>query len=1104
MTNRKLKDSFLLRISLFSLMLFTFIAPAWGQKVDMDIFKNMKARSVGPAAMSGRITAIDVVESNPDIIYAGAASGGLWRSTGGGLNWEPLFDDEAILGIGAIAIYQKNPDIIWVGTGEGNPRNSVSSGYGVYRSIDGGDTWELMGLEKTRNIHRIYIHPDDPNIVYVGAIGSPWGEHEERGVYRTTDGGKTWKKILYTNNLTGVADMVADPVNPNKIFVAMWEHKRWPWTFKSGGEGSGLFMTLDGGDTWKNLTGEKGLPKGPYGRIGLAIARNKPEYVYAMIESKANGLYRSTDGGKTWELRASADKEPNMGNRPFYYSSIYVDPKNENRVYSLYSMVSRSEDGGKSFEVIIPYSGVHPDHHAWWIHPEDPSFMVDGNDGGLNITRDMGKTWRFTEKLPVGQFYHINVDNEFPYNLYGGMQDNGSWVGPAYVFNYAGIRNSDWQELSFGDGFDVAPIMSDSRYGYTMSQGGNVSRYDKVSGYTKVVRPTEPDTATDLRFNWNAPVAVDPHNPNGVYYGSQFLHYSSNRGDDWTIISPDLTTNDPEKQKQNESGGLTIDATGAENHTTLLSIAPSPVDRNVIWVGTDDGNVQVTRNRGENWENVAAKLPGLPAGSWIPQIRASTYNAGEAWVVANNYRRNDWSAYAYHTTDYGQTWTRIADDSKVFGYTLSILQDPVEPNLVFLGTENGLYVSFDKAKTWNKWTHGYPSASTMDLALQEREHDLAIGTFGRAFYILDDIRPLREFASRGVNNAKNEELIVFDVADAYHMTYRQPAGMRFPADGGSYEGQNKYFGRAAINFYVKNDEAEKTQAEPAENNRRNRRNRNAEPEAEKQETKKLPTRIKMSVLDASGDTVRTASSTYKKGEVTSIYWDLQRRNPYPVEFSGRGGGFGGFGGFGGGNQNREQTAGDVLPGDYTVVIELGDNKVTKPVKVHYDPRISVSMADLRAKQDFMDEVLKMSQTFANLTNRVREANDIIEKVEAEMKNADKDATKELSEALKALKEKFEPVQKLTTGIRQERGQAVPRESFTTANNWLGQARRYASSRLTAPGPNERSLKENAQKMMNEAMQIVNDFFSNEWPKFKAVYDRTNLDYFKDFSDPIRN
>lgn len=1078
----------------------------FGQKVDMDIFKNMKARSVGPAAMSGRITSIDVVENNPDIIFAGAASGGLWRSTGGGLNWEPLFDDEAVLGIGAIEIYQPNPDIIWVGTGEGNPRNSVSSGYGVYKSIDGGDTWELMGLEKTRNIHRIYIHPNDPNTVYVGAIGSPWGEHEERGLYRTTDGGKTWDKILYNNNLTGVADMVADPENPNKIFVAMWEHKRWPWFFKSGGKGSGLYVTYDGGDTFKNLTGKDGLPKGDYGRIGLAISRSNPDYVYAMIENKANGLFRSTDGGKKWELRGSAARTPNMGDRPFYYSDIYVDPNNENRLYSLYSRVSMSEDGGKSFSVILPYSGVHPDHHAWWIHPKDPSYMIDGNDGGLNITRDRGKTWRFTEKLPVGQFYHINVDNDFPYNLYGGMQDNGSWVGPAYVFNFAGIRNHDWQELSFGDGFDVAPIPGDSRYGYTMSQQGNVQRYDRISGYGKTVKPTSPDTAIDLRFNWNAPVAIDPHNSNGVYYASQHLHYSANRGDDWEVISPDLTTNDPEKQKQGESGGITIDATGAENHTTILSIAPSPVDRNVIYVGTDDGNVQVTQDRGANWTNVAANLPGLPAGSWIPQIRASKYNAGEAFVVANDYRRNNWSAYAYHTTDYGQTWTRIADDSQIFGYTLSILQDPIEPNLMFLGSENGLYVSFDKGKNWNKWNHGYPNASTMDLAYQEREHDLAIGTFGRAFYVLDDIRPLRAFAAAGVDNATNSDIIVFDVNDAYQMTYRQPAGMRFPADGGPFQGENKFFFGATVKYWVRADaKKEKKEETKSKKKKRGKKAKDAEKDAPK--PKKLPSKIKMTVLSAAGDTVRTTTGRVKKGAMNTITWDLRRRNPYPVERrSGgrnvqfRGGNFGPGGSGGGGS--REQTAGSVMPGDYTIVLEYGDHKIEKSVKVHFDPRVEVNTSVWRAKQAFEDEVLQMTQTWSKVTNRVRSANDIIEKVKAQMKNADKAAVKDLKKAMDTLNTQFTAVRKVTIGLPRPRGQGIIRNNVPTANTWIGQARRYASSRLTAPGPNERQLLENAEKMMNEAMQIVNDFFTNAWPEFKKVYDNTDMGYFKDFSEPI--
>jgi len=531
---------------LFALLasLFFPLQQSNAQTVDSEIFKELKPREIGPGGMSGRVTAIDVVLNQPDVIYAGTASGGVWKTTGGGQTWIPIFEDQATASIGALTVDQSNPSIIWVGTGEGNPRNSLNGGKGVYKSLDGGRSWQLMGLEGTRNIHRIIVDPNDSNTVYVGAIGSPWGAHPERGVFKTTDGGKTWTHILKTNEHSGVADMVMDPTNPNKIVVAMWEHFREPWFFKSGGTGSGLFITHDGGEHWKQITEKEGLPKGDLGRIGLAIAPSNPDRIYALVEAKKNGLYASDDGGVSWAL---VNDKNDIGNRPFYYSDIFVDPQNQYKVYSVFTYVNVSIDGGKSFEELMPAygvdNGVHPDHHAWWIHPTNGKFMLDGNDGGLNLTRDGGKTWRFMGNIPVGQFYHVAADMDTPYNVYGGMQDNGSWRGPAYVWKRQGIRNSYWQEISFGDGFDVVPDPEDSRFGWSMSQEGYVSRYDYLTGNNYLVRPTHPDANVRLRFSWNSAINIDPVNPKTLYFGSQFVHKSTDKGLTWNIISPDLTTN---------------------------------------------------------------------------------------------------------------------------------------------------------------------------------------------------------------------------------------------------------------------------------------------------------------------------------------------------------------------------------------------------------------------------------------------------------------------------------------------------------------------------------------------------------------------------------
>ena len=1029
------------------------------QQVNMDVFKSMKARSIGPGAMSGRITAIDAVHDDPTTIYAGSASGGLWKSTSGGITWEPIFDNEKVHSIGAISIYQKNPNIIWVGTGEGNPRNSLNMGYGVYRSMDAGKTWQLMGLEKTRAIHRIIVHPDDPNTVFVGAIGSPWGTQEDRGVYKTTDGGKTWKKILYIDNKTGVGEMIMDPNNPNKIFVNMWEHRRYPWFFESGGASSGLYVTQDGGDNWKKLSAEEnGLPKGNLGRMGLAISKANSSKVYALIESSKNALYVSEDGGGKFTM---INDKAEIGDRPFYYFEIHADPKNENRLYTLYSRVGITEDGGKSFRELLSYSGVHPDHHAWYINPNDPSLLINGNDGGLNVSRDMGKTWFFAEGITVGQFYHINVDNEVPYNVYGGMQDNGSWTGPAYLWRGDGIRNTYWQEVSFGDGFDVVSHPANSRYGYTMSQGGNVSRFDKLTGHNRTIRPTHPDKNVFLRYNWNAAIAQDPHDVNTVYYASQFLHKSKDSGETWEIISPDLTTNDSTKQRQQKTGGLTFDITGAENHTTIITIAPSPVDKNVIWVGTDDGNLQVTQDGGKTWTNVAAKLTGLPKASWIPQVQASKYNAGEVWVIANNYRNNDFAAYAYHSADYGKTFTRIADDSKVWGFTLSIKQDPTEPNLVFLGTEFGLYVSFDKAKTWNKWEHGYPKAvSTYDMTIQEREADLVIGTFGRAIYVLDDIRPLRAFA-KNAGKAPAGKITAFPAPDGYQAEIQQPHGERFMASA-KYAGENRVFGGRLS--YLIQDEKEKLDS------------------------------LTVKIYTASGEQIRTLKTLPTKG-VNRIIWNLDRKSTAEMT-GGWGGGQGG--GQGGGGRSRgffEPSGGDALPGTYKVVMEYGGESSETSITVHADPRIKPVLTDLQAKDNFLKKVEALSTEVTATTKKLDEAQKVIDKVNSLIKDVKSDDAKALETAAKDIKKKLDTAREAFTGPKVE-GQGIVRNLFPTTMSRLFDPRSYANSSYTAPGATEERLLAQAKEAAAEAIAKVEAFIQGDWKAFEDKVKATPIDLFQ--------
>lgn len=1070
---------------LFLIVSFTLSA----QDFSLDLVKNMKPRNIGPGGMSGRVTAIDVVHNDPDIMYVGTASGGLWKSTSGGIKWEPIFDKEVTASVGAIAIQQSNPSVIWVGTGEGNPRNSLNGGYGIYKSLDGGKNWLPMGLEKTRHIHRVIVDPTNPNVVYVAAIGSPWGEHPERGVYKTTDGGKTWNNILFTNKKSGAADLIMDPTNPNKLIAAMWEHKRDPWFFNSGGEGSGLFITYDGGDNWKKVTPEDGFPEGDIGRIGVAIAPNKSNIVYALVEAKKNALYKSEDGGFKWK---KINDKNDIGNRPFYYSEIYVDPQNENRVFSVFTYVNVSEDGGKNFSQLMPAygvdNGVHPDHHAWWIHPEDGSFMMDGNDGGMNISHDGGKTWRFIGNLPVAQFYHINVDNDFPYNVYGGMQDNGSWRGPAYVWRSQGIRNSYWQEISFGDGFDVIPDRDNSRYGWTMSQQGYVMRYDWETGNNYMVRPTPPDADTMLRFNWNAAINIDPFDNSTIYFGSQFVHKSTDKGETWTIISEDLTTNDPEKLKQAESGGLTMDATGAENHCTILVVEPSPVEKDMLWVATDDGRVHVTQNGGQTWTDVSKNIKGLPVGSWIPQIKASNKNKGEALLIANDYRRFNYTPYAYRTKDYGKTWTRIVDENDVESYTLAIIEDIEEPNLLFLGTDDGLYISLDAGNKWTKWTEGFPTVSVKDLVIQPREHDLVIGTFGRAAWVLDDIRPLRAMAKdKALVDSKLE---LFEPPIAYQAAYQQPTGSRFGADA-MYHGENRSYG-ATLSYFITVDEKKKDKSKDdddkdSEDNddqiEDTETNEDSDSEEKADENVVKWDSITMQFYDGERLIRTLKRKAPKESGVHKWTWYMDEAGVARPSRSIR-------------KQNSELGGTSVKPGSYRVVMTFGDQKSEKTITVKSDPRLNVSLTNINEVYDASKQLEIMQQEVAFAVKQLVESKNIAKGFSKDLKDLDKEKYKEDIKASKEIVEQIDELIAIYLG-KEDKRQGITRSPEMTVSTRLGLASSYVNSSQNGLTSTETQLIQFAENATVDAFTKTNDFFNTDWKAYQSKMEQLNINPFKE-------
>jgi len=713
-----------------------------------QLLHNLNPRQLGPTNMGGRIMGIAVYERDPRIFYVASASGGLFKTTNGGINFKPVFEREGSISLGAVAVSATNPDVVWVGTGEASSRNSVAWGDGVYKSTDGGLTWTNMGLKDSMHIGKIVIDPKNPDTVYVGALGRLWGASDQRGLYKSIDGGKTWDRTLFVDDKTGVVDLEMNPNNNRELFASMWQRVRKPYDFISGGPGSGLYKSTDAGKSWRRIT--RGLPTTPFGRIGLSYFRKNPKIIIGTFEYKpdrkaeeaekpparrpadggevknyAGGTYKSTDGGESW-------KRINFLNpRPFYFSTPEQDPIDENRIYILGDNLWYSEDAGKTFRTFRIH--VHPDHHAFWIDPNDSYHILDGNDGGLFVSRDKGQAWEQLNQMPIGQFYAVAVDMRRPYWIYGGLQDNSCWGIPTQT-KRGGISFYDSVGLGGGDGFHCQVDPTDWTTVYSESQGGAISRTDLSTGQGRGIRPRM--QGERLRFNWSTPFIISPHNPHTLYMGANILFKTVDRGDHWVPISKDLTTNDPTKQHAGDLS-VTPENTGAETHCTIITISESPIREGLIWTGSDDGQVNITRNGGETWTNVTSNILGLPRNTWCSRVLASKWVEGRAYATFDGHRGNDFKPYLYVTEDYGKSWTSLSGALPDNDNLYVVTEGEKNRDLLYLGSEMSLRISLDRGQTWTRFRTKFPTVAVHDLLVHPRELDLVIGTHGRSLWTLD-------------------------------------------------------------------------------------------------------------------------------------------------------------------------------------------------------------------------------------------------------------------------------------------------------------------------------------------------------------------------------
>lgn len=856
-----------------------FTLPVFAQtKIRSSTFGSMEARWLGPGTMSGRITAIDGVSGDGKTIYVGTAGGGIWKTTNGGASFKPIFD-KYCMSIGAITIDPNNPNIIYAGAGESNMRNTVSIGDGMYKSYDGGENWTKIGLDSTEHISKILIDPGNSNTIYVAAPGPLWSDGKQRGLFKSTDGGKSWNKILYINERTGCADILIDPSHPQVVFASTWEFRRLPYSFNSGGNGSGMYKSTDGGKTWKELS--EGLPKKPFGRIAFTLAPSAPENMLAIIESNQTGLYISGDAGETWKKQSATS---NIVARPFYFSTIAIDPNDPKRVYRPAFSFSYSNDGGYSFSDAGSEGGwFHGDMHALWINPKNTNQLYVGTDGGVYYSLDRGSSWVFVQNLPVGQFYHVSTDHADPYNVYGGLQDNGSWFGPSSA--PGGIRNGNWKPIYFGDGFWVQPDPNDPEIAFAESQGGNAARVNIVNGKTVSIKPMEVGDQEKLRWNWSTPIVIGAKNNKNLYMGAQFLYRSKDQGRNWDIISPDLTTNDKKKQEQDLSGGLSADNSSAENHCTIFSIAESPFDENIIWVGTDDGNLQLTTNGGKTWTNVSPyyAATGIPFQTWISSIEPSSFDKKTLYVTFDNHMYGDHKTYVARSADMGKTW-KLFKSTEFTGFAHKIKEDIKNKDLLFLGTERGLFATLDGGENWIRMKNHIPDYTLVrDIQIEPSTNDLVIATHGRGIMILDNIVPIRSLTKKIID----QDVYLFDL---------KPLVLSDGKIGGG--------GAPSTSGWVADNPAD---IPPLQYYLKERVSIGE---------------VKLEIYDPSGKLVKSIPGTIRKG-INQVTWDLRMKPPKVAS--------------GGTRIDRAAfNAPMVMPGDYTVKLKVADKEYTKPLKLIHD------------------------------------------------------------------------------------------------------------------------------------------------------------------------